>query len=170
MISGRIRDILSGVGAAKPGVLKQLTQDELYDAASVTLKAGKWGLIGSDQVTPQTKLRCGKGVTGKTNEQIGLLYVKLMDDQATPVEIPGYIRIAILDNEDRIRTNGYIIHSIRNDKLSVDKTDLTTGFKFPVQGIQLRPYDKVALYLKPDSDVVAVKADSDIRVDCTLYA
>jgi len=170
VISDKIRGILSGVGVGN-GVLKQLTQAELYDAATVTLKAGKWGLIGTEQVTPQTELRCGKGVMGRVNEQIGMLYVLLKDDQTTPVEIPGYIRIAILDNEDRVRMpGGYIIHSIRNDKLSVDKTNLETGYKFEVQGIKLRPYDKVALYLKPDADVVAVKADSDIRVDCTLYA
>lgn len=163
----RLQEAIPAVG--KKGALKTLTQADLIDAATVACTTGEYNLLGTHVITPQTSMRCGKGRTGVVQEQIGMLYVLLKDDQTTPVAVPGLIRVAILDAENRVRTGGYVIHSVRTEKLSVDKTDITTGFKFEVQGLEARPYDKIALFLNPDAAVTVVLADSDIKMDCTLY-
>lgn len=156
-----------GVGA-RAGALKTLTQVDLIDAASVACAKDKYNLLGTFVVTPQTSMRCGSGRTGVVNEQIGMLYMLNKDDQATPVEVPGMYRISILDSEDVVRGN--VIHGVRNDKLNIDKTDVSTGFKFPVQGIEARPYDKIAVFLKPDAAANVVLADCDMKMDCTIYS
>lgn len=171
MIWDNFKNLLGGVGVGGGnGTLKILTEADVIGASTVSLVAGQWQTVGSYVITPQTAEQCGFGRSGVTNEQIGMLYVKLKDNATSPTEIPCSVRIAILDAEDRVRPNGYVVHSVRNDKLSVDKTDLNVGYKFPRQGIQARPYDKIALIIKPDSAVTLVKANSDIRLDTTLFA
>lgn len=166
-----LEDLIAKARGAIPGAgrgaLKTLTATELFDAATVACVSGKYNLLGTHVITPQTTMKAGFGRTGVTNEQIGMLYIKNKDDQATPVEVPGTYRIAILDAEDRVR--GLVVHSVRYDSLNIDKTNLSTGFKFPVQGIEARAYDKIAVFLKPDATANVVQADSDIKMDCTLY-
>jgi len=163
----RLQEAIPAIG--KKGALKTLTQVELIDAATVACVTGKYNLLGTHVITPQTTMQCGKGRTGITQEQIGMLYVLCKDDQTTPVEVPGLYRVAILDAEDRVRAGGHVIHSVRSEKLSVDKTSPVTGYKFEVQGLVARPYDKIALFLNPDAAVTVVLADSDIKMDCTIY-
>lgn len=169
VIQERIRGIIPGAVPRAKGALKTLTEAQLIDAAAVACVSGKYNLLGTYVITPQTEMQCGNGVKGVVSEQMGMLYILLKDDQTTPVAVQGLIRVSILDAEDRVRTNGHVIHSVRTEKLAVSKTDITTGFKFAVQGLKARAYDKVALHLNPDADVVVVRADSDVEMDTTLY-
>lgn len=168
-IQQRIGGLIPGAVPKAKGALKTLTEVELMDAATVACVTGKYNLLGTHIITPQTEGQCGNGVKGVVSEQMGMFYVLLKDDQTTPVEVNGLIRVAILDAEDRVRNNGHVIHSVRTEKLAVSKTDITTGFKFAVQGIRAKAYDKIALFLRPDANVTVVLADSDIEMDTTLY-
>ncbi|NVM22861.1 MAG: hypothetical protein HWN68_13900 [Desulfobacterales bacterium] len=153
------------VGVGKKGALKTLTEADLIDGATVVCTEEEWNLLGVYTITPQVTVNCGFGRAGIVNEQMGMFYAKLQD--ATPAEVPGAVRVEILDAENKHR--GYIIHNVRTDKVNVDKTDVSTGFKFPLQGIAARPYDKIALFFMPDATATLTTANCDVKMDCTLY-
>lgn len=174
-ISARLGGI-AGVGrktyGAKRGAFKTLSARELNCKGSITVGVNKWTVIGSYTVSPQTRVRVGYGQTGNTGQQIGLLYTKVNASLGTQKH--GEIRVAVYDAEDRVK--GYIVHSVRTERLDDSASDRGIAFLIPEMGVEAIEDDIIKIEMKPDAAITVDGYDAggtyptELLLDVTLYS
>jgi len=164
-----------GAGAGAMGgnkAFKTLSARDFNLLGSITCANTGWTVIGSYTVKPQNRLRAGWGKEGATGQNLGILYVRLY---AEAVQKHGLIRVSIKDAEDRVKQNGYILHSARTERLDDSASDRGIAFIIPEMGVEARDDDKVIIEFMPDASITVQGINNcttaaDLQLDVTLYS
>lgn len=166
------------VGARKTFGARRGAYKTLSDVAtslklngSIACSAGVWKTIGSYTVTPQTRMRVGYGRSGDTGQPQGILYTVL---KTQAVAKHGELRVLIQDAEGRVKPDGYIIHSVRTERLDDSSGDRAIAFLVPEMGPYANEDDEIVVQFKSDATVTLDGNEnangSTLLLDVTLYS
>lgn len=157
---------LGGSNAKSGGNPDELETPDFF-SANVSVVAGKWNPLGTFTVDAQEEYLFGQGAKGDNPHNQGYAYVLLKDNQGTPLEVPGKVRL--------VRSNA---HESRMDTvlekaeavMHGSKTDVNSRMPLPLQNHKpAKKDDKLMLTFMPDADAVIVPANCDIIISVTRY-
>lgn len=150
-----------------------------FNHVSHTLTSGAWQRVGEYAVRAQTQQRWGYGREGVDQANIGILYflpkTQVAGSAAGGATLPCMVRIAVVDSEDRIRPDGYVVHAVRSERLANDLTSSygkLAVFFLPEKGAMGRVDDKLVIEVNADAaynGLVWSGTASTLRVDTSLY-
>lgn len=144
-----IQQIISrvrGLGAGTPWFRKTLKTADFF-SADVLCKAGEWTKFGDKQVPAQQEFQWGVGDQNHPENQ-GYVYVSLMTNDATPVQVDGTLRLI---KSDANYMNREVIFEEHTATLRGSTTDKTMKVPLPQQGPIAKHNDRLLLELYPDS-------------------
>lgn len=162
----RAKGVALGAGRGA-GFAKMLTaKDFMTDDAEA--KAGKFNKIGEMVIPAQQQYEWGYGIAGQPENQ-GYIYMDLKDDQGTPVQVEGTIRLCVSDaNEEMVRP----IYTNRTEPLRGSQTDKTMKVPLPRTPPRLSEDDKMIIQIDPDVDQITQKVsktNSTLNLPVTNY-
>jgi len=173
-MSPTISRILQGIslpgmmGKAAPYMKTLITSD--FFTADVAVKAGKWELVGEYVVPAQQEIRVGYG---NPNQQMNqeTVFIDIESNDATPVDIDGFIRIQIADANDVVKPGGVVLEE-RTEKLSENKTDRTKQIPLPeYMACKANKDDKIQIWMKADADATIGydTGETEIMLPISVY-
>lgn len=142
------------------------TQEDLVSGATVSVIGGQFVRTGEYDTKAGEAVCVGWGGQSGQESAQGRIFMKLMDDQATPVLINGLIRMSIYSPQDRPIE---ILGEWRTETLYTNETDRTKQISFPEHAAGATEDKKIVLEFKADASATLVKANSKIVMDITRY-
>lgn len=159
----RLQEGLAGVGVARrPAEFpRTLTETDLIADTSAVEK--KYNLLGTGYVIPaQQQYNVGQGGAGEPMNQ-GYIYVLI--NTLAGVEIPGKVRIAIYDANDRLKG---IVYEEEEEILHGDLSDRNKKQALPIRrDVVAAEDDYIAIMFKPDATADVALTASKILLPVT---
>lgn len=139
------------------------TQNNVLYAAPAVVQ-DQWTEIGQYVIEAGLYYTPGWGFSTSQSDADGRIFVKIMDDTATAVEIAGTIRIVAYTPDDL--PIGVLFES-RTEALNSSATDRTKQLPFPSLGIELGQDYKYKIFFKADRSDIIDRADCIVLIDIT---
>lgn len=156
-----VRGVVPAMGAPREEFPRTLTETDLI--ADTSAVAGKYNLLGTGYTVPaQQEYFVGQGTPEKDMNQ-GYIYVYLKTSAG--VEIPGKIRIAIYDANDRLKG---ILYEEEEEILHGDLSNRQSKQALPVRrDVVAAKDDYIAILFKPDTSSDVALTASKILLPVT---
>lgn len=140
------------------------TKNELI-SASMAVNSGQYTRLGSYQVTAGEKISVGAGMLSGMDNAIGRIYAKFLNSDATPLEVPGKVRLSIYSPQDRPIM---IVKEFRTEDLNTNASDKTKQLPLPEHDVWIREDQKLVLEFLPDSTGYISKTNTTLLMSVTV--
>ena len=142
---------------------------DIIGAATVTLVKNEWKEIGSVTVPADQLIGLGYGGQAGQDDAVGRIFVDLVDNTGTPVDIAGLFRIMITSSNDLPLGARPVLIEYDLATLRLGETDRAGRLPLPFSGIMLSK-DKIFKFLVKNTFASAQTlelADSSAEIDIT---
>ena len=141
-----------------------LTESEMITNTTTAVLAGQPVKLGEYVVSAGEMIMTGFGSHSGLHDATGRFYAKIMDNQATPAELNGKLRLSIYSPQNRpIR----ILHEFDTQTVNDNENDRTKQMPFPANGIFISEDKKLVLEFISKTTATVDKADCKILFDVT---
>ena len=142
---------------------------DLIGATTVTLVVNEWKEIGSVTVPADQLIGLGYGSQAGQDDAVGRIFVDLVDNTGTPVDIEGLFRIMITSSNDLPLGARPVLIEYDLATLRLGETDRAGRLPLPFTGIMLSKDKKFKFLVKntASSAQTLELADSTAEVDIT---
>lgn len=137
-----------------------------FMSADVGVTQDKWVELGYYEVVPGQELSPGYGQQADQQNAVGRIYAQFKDNQATPAEVKGRLRLSVYSHQDQPMNNG-IVFELRTEQLSTSATDRRLQIPFPRWIGDISAFKRLKLEFKADATATIAKANSTMLMDVT---
>lgn len=146
-----------------------LNQNDVIDAATVTLVPGQYITIGEVVVAADERIGLGYSNYSGQDDADGRIYVNLMDNSGTAVPIEGKFRIIMMSSQNIPIGDQPVVMDLDLTALSQGSTDRRAQIAFPFTNVLLTRDKKFVFQVlnTAASAQTLKKAASSVLMDCT---
>ena len=142
---------------------------DVIGAATVTLVKNEWKEIGTVTVPADQLIGLGYGPQSGQDDAVGRIFMDLVDNTASPVDIAGLFRIMITSSNDLPLGSRPVLIEYDLNTLRLGASDRAGRLPIPFTGIMLSKDKKFKFLVKntASSAQTLELADSLVEIDIT---
>ena len=140
--------------------------DATSTANGKTLYSDRFNDVWKLRVPAQQKKTFGYGAIQGGVDDRGVLYIDAKDDQATPAQIEGKVRLSLRDANE---VQEIVILEERTERLRGSKVDLSQAYRVAEAPVKAKEDSYLVISIKPDTDTVGKfsTSNSDFAIPVT---